>query len=180
MILYKGFLTLRKNGKKEIIEKPNAVAFLFVDMALGVVLLISQQRDAMIRRSNPNGTIIEVAAGTRDLKTSIKELVVKEAREETGERITIDQVKLVNHGVPLATSPGFLTERLWLACVETDLRSFPKFTSRIYGLKAHNERIRRVVVSFDELEKMKFADLKTFGLAQWFLKELLRKERIQS
>jgi 8-oxo-dGTP pyrophosphatase MutT (NUDIX family) len=178
-IIHRGFLTLKKNGRMEVVEKPNAVAWIFVDPIRKVVLLVSQKREAMVRRSNPSGAIIEAPAGTRDLKTSIKNLVVKEAEEETGLLITTRQVKLINRGVPLATSPGWETERVYLAYVETDLGPCMKKGQgrRVFGLKAHGERIRRRVVTFEELEQMTFHDLKTFALVQWFLKEQLQIRR---
>ena len=171
MIVYKGFVTVRKTGRKEVVRTTNAVAFLFADPVLKVVLLIEQCREAMVRRGNPRGVIVEVPAGRRDLKCGIKDLVVKEAREEVGKRIRVDQVKLLNHGIPLATSPGVLTERIWLAYIATDLRSCIKDSSKTYGLVAHGERIRRRVVTYNELERMTFDDMKTFALVQWFLKE---------
>jgi len=177
MIAYKGFVTVEKNDEKEIVRKANAVAFLFVDFERRVVLLISQQREPMIRRSNPRGIIIEVPAGTRDLKVGIKGLVVKEALEEIGKRIIPKQVKLLNQGVPLAVSPGWTTERIYLAYVETDLRSCMKKTSRVFGLKSHGERIKRRTVSFDELEQMTFADMKTFAIVQWFLKQIRTRRK---
>lgn len=175
MIVYKGFITVTKIGRKEVVHATNSVAFLFADSVHKVVILISQVREAMIRKGNPLGTIIEVPAGRRDEKIGVKGLVVKEAREEIGKRITEKQVKLLNRGVPLALSPGIMTERTYLAYVEMDLRSCMKDNSRIYGLAAHDERITRRVVSFDELERMTFEDMKTFALVQWFLKESARK-----
>jgi len=176
MIVYKGFFTLRKTGRKETVQTTNAVAFLIADPVREVALLISQCREAMVRRGNPEGAIVEVPAGRRDLKCGIKALVAKEAREEVGKRFKAKQVKLLNHGKPLASSPGVLTERIWLAYVETDLRSCIKDSSRTYGLAAHGERIRRRVVTFDELERMTFEDMKTYTLVQWFLNSQLQKK----
>ncbi len=177
MIVYRGFVTVTKIGRKEVVHATNSVAFLFADPIRKVVLLISQCREAMIRRANPEGTIVEVPAGRRDLTIGIKGLVAKEALEEVGKRVKASQVKLLNRGVPLALSPGVLTERMYLAYVETDLQSCIKDNSKVYGLESHDERIRRLVVSFDELERMTFEDMKTFALVQWFLMEQLRKEK---
>jgi NUDIX domain len=173
--LYRGFFSMFSDphSRKEVVQTTNAVAFLFADLKNRIVLLTSQARPAMRRRGNRYGHIIEVPAGRRDLKTSIKGLVVKEAREEVGKHITTKQVKLLNRGVPLASSPGCVTERIWLAYVETDLSSclHPKNKSRTFGLAAHNEVITRHVVTFDELKRMTFEDMKTFALVQWFLRE---------
>jgi len=49
-----------------------------------------------------------------------------------------------------------------------------KKTSRVFGLKSHGERIKRRTVSFDELEQMTFADMKTFAIVQWFLNRFAR------
>jgi hypothetical protein len=103
-------------------------------------------------------------------------LVVDEALEETGMVISPKQVKLLNRGIPLAASPGFLTERLYLAYVEMDLTAVIANPSGTFGLEEHGERITRVTVSFSYLERMPFADMKTFALVQWFLKEQLRKK----
>ena len=176
MILHKGFFTLRKSGRHEIVQTTNAVAFLIADPVREVVLLISQCREAMVRRGNPEGTIVEVPAGRRDLKCGVRALVAKEAREEVGKRLTVKQVKLLNHGVPLASSPGVLTERIWLAYVETDLRSCINDSSKTYGLAAHGERIRRRVVTFEELGRMTFEDMKSYALVQWFLNDQRKKK----
>ena len=174
MIVYKNFVTVRNVGGKDIVSKPNAVGFLAVDFVRQVALLISQRREPMVRRSNRSGMIVEIPAETRDRKTGIKALVVAGMCEETGKRIKMEQVELLNHGVPLATSPGWATERIYLAVVEMDLRSCIRDSSRTYGLASHGERIKRRVVTFDELERMTFEDLKTFAIVQQFLRSVGR------
>jgi len=178
MKVYEGFITVRKFGRKEVVKTTNAVAFLIVDPIREVVLLISQCRKAMVRRGNPDGAIVEVPAGRRDLVIGIKKLVAKEAYEEVGKRFAVEQIRLINHGIPLASSPGILTERVWLAIIEADLRSCIKDSSKTYGLAAHGERIRRRVVSFRELERMTFEDMKAFALVQFFLNEQREKGRL--
>src|SRR5262245_54101271 len=124
MIIYRGkFLTLRLVVDSLVVSKKNAVAFLLVDMKRRLALLCSQRRRPMVCSGNPRGIITEAAAGTRDYRVGIKQLVADEARQETGKRVTAKQVKLLNRGKALATSPGWTTERLWLACVKTDLKS---------------------------------------------------------
>lgn len=177
-VVYKGFVTVRKINGRDVVCTTNSVAFLIADPVHRVALLIWQRREAMRRRGNPRGNIIEVPAGRRDLKTSIKKLVAKEAAEEVGKKLDARKVKLVNRGVPLALSPGVLTERQWLAYYETDLSScLKKGRSRVFGLKAHGERIHRRVVTFDQLERMTFHDMKLFALVQWFLLQQAAKAK---
>jgi 8-oxo-dGTP pyrophosphatase MutT (NUDIX family) len=176
MIIYKGFLTLARTGRKEVVKKQNAAAVLLVDRVNCVVLLVKQRREAMIRKSNRSGEIIEALAGTRDEKIGVRKLIVKEVWEEVGVRIAKKQVKLLNGGVPLASSPGFTTERIWLTFAELDLSDCIRDSSRVYGLADHDERITRRVVTFDELETMVFHDMKAFALVQWFLREQNKKE----
>jgi hypothetical protein len=169
-VVYSGFATLSIRNGHEVVRTTDSVGFLFVDPKRQLALLIRQPRTAMIRRGNLSGMIVEVPAGRRDLKISLKRLVVKEALEEAGIHIHPAQIKILNRGAPLALSPGILTERMYLAYAELDLGACLKGNRKVFGLKSEGERIRRRVVTFNELERMTFEDMKTFALVQWFLK----------
>lgn len=174
MILYQGFVTVEKVNGMEVVRSTNSVAFLIVDKFCKIALLISQDRPAMVNQYNPLGTITEVPAGRFDLRIGVKGLVVKEAKEEVGIDVREEQVILLNDGLPLALSPGILSEKTYLAYIETDLAKCMSDISQIFGNPDEGEQIKRIVVGFDELSKMHFDDLKTFALVQWFLCE--RKE----
>jgi hypothetical protein len=175
-IVYSGWSTFLIRNRSEVVQTTDSVGFLFVDTKRELALLLSMPRAAMVRRGNSQGMIVEVPAGRRDCKLSLKRLVVKEAIEEAGLLINPSQVKILNGGKPLALSPGILTERMYLAYAELDLGACLKNKRKIFGLKSEGERIQRRVVSFKELECMKFEDLKTYALVQWFLKSQLQKE----
>jgi 8-oxo-dGTP pyrophosphatase MutT (NUDIX family) len=123
----------------------------------------------MVRQDNPRGLITEVPAGRFDVALGVKALMVKEAWEEVGLRLSESDIILINEGVPLACSPGVLTERIYLAYAygrasELQPREEVHFT-------AEGEEIRQVRVSADNLSLRALAceDLKTFALIQWFL-----------
>jgi hypothetical protein len=115
-LLYDGFVKVIKHLETghEIVSVTDSVAFLIRDKSTDRVLFTIQKRVPM------GSALIEVPAGRFDVDLDIKELVVKEAKEEVGVTITEDDIILLNNGKPLAVAPGVLTERCYLAYVEVD------------------------------------------------------------
>ena len=156
-------------GDREIVLSRDAVAILLYHRHSDCIVLINQQRVAMITEENPEGMFTEVVAGLFDLEIGIKELMVKEVAEEAGISLTEEQIELVNNGMPLASTPGGNTERIYLGYAEISSEQIDT-SRRVFGLKEEGERITRTFVPAEELESMTFHDMKTWTLVQWFLK----------
>ena len=80
---------------------------------------------------------------------------------------TEDEVHVLNDEIPLALSPGVLTERQYLACVEvTTDRIAP--AKRLNGERQEGETIARDFIPVSELSRIPIHDMKTRALRQWF------------
>ncbi|MDO8469997.1 MAG: NUDIX hydrolase [bacterium] len=152
----------------EVVRTTNSVAVLVYIIGEGL-LLVKQRRPAMIRKGNRYGWITETVAGRRDRKLTLKHLASSEIREETGCAIKPKDIKILNGGKALALSPGALTERIWLAYAEIPRKRVSNRWNKIFGVDT-DERTERVLVPLASLEKMKFTDMKTFAVVQWFLR----------
>ena len=96
--LFEGICCDTPLGKREVVQATNSVGMLIYDATNKRVLLVKQSRAPMITDLNPNGEIVEVAAGRFDKKIGIKQLVVDEVLEELGATITEDDVEILNGG----------------------------------------------------------------------------------
>ena len=126
------------NGKREIIHALNAVAVLLYIPARDEIVLISQIRLPMKNEENPEGRIIEVPAGRFDKDLDAKDLIIQEVLEEAGITLKRRQIRLLNNGVPLATSPGSLTQRDYLAYAEVEEKQIER-GDRIFGAEDEDE-----------------------------------------
>jgi len=170
--VYNGFLKIEKvetaAGPREVVIATDSVAFLVYNKDTDELLFATQDRAPMMSPDNPQGTILEVGAGRFDVDIGVRGLVVKELKEELGVTATEDEIQVLNDGIPLALSPGVLTERQYLAYVEvTSDRIDP--AKRLYGERAEGEAIARRFVLVSELPGVKIQDMKTWALLQWFL-----------
>jgi 8-oxo-dGTP pyrophosphatase MutT (NUDIX family) len=170
--VYDGFVKVDKVetavGLREVVDATDSVAFLVYNKDTNELLFTTQDRAPMMRPDNPEGTMLEVGAGRFDARIGVKGLVVKELKEELGVTATEDEVQLLNDGLPLALSPGVLTERQYLAYVEvTSDRIDP--AKRLYGERKEGEVIARRFVSVRELSQIPIHDMKTWALLHWFL-----------
>ncbi len=169
---YNGFVKVdnvdTSMGVREVVVATDSVAFLVYNRDKDEILLVTQDRAPMMSADNPRGRILEVAAGRFDIKIGVKGLVVKELLEELGVTAREDEVHLLNDGIPLALSPGVLTERQYLAYVEVSSERIDP-TKRLYGDGNEGEAITRRFVPVSELAHLKIEDMKTWALVQWFL-----------
>lgn len=144
------------------------------------VLCVNQLREAMYRPDNPSGNIIEIPAGRfvrEDAGLSVLQLLSKEGFEEIGANISADQIELMNDGVAMALSPGFITERMTLAYIRIHSSQVEK-KERTFGVAADGEHIERMWIQIDELPNYVTADMKTFAGFQWLLNKLRSEGRI--
>jgi 8-oxo-dGTP pyrophosphatase MutT (NUDIX family) len=173
-VLYRGYIGVEYDSQleREVIVASDSIAVFIYDLKSNKVVLVKQARAPMKGKTDGEGMIVESPAGRFDKKIGIKELAVLEVKEETGIDITIDKVEIINFGVPVALSPGILTEVMYLAAVEMDL-SEVHTDSRIYGVAEEGERIIRLILSPDELITMVHRDMKTLVLAQFLQIKIL-------
>ena len=169
--VYDGFLKVDKvettDGPREVVVATDSVAFLVYNKDRDELLFATQERAPMIRPDNPRGTILEVGAGRFDQKIGVRGLVVKELKEELGVTATEAEVQVLNDEIPLALSPGVLTERQYLAYVEvTSDRIDP--AKRLYGEHKEGEAITRQFVPVRDTLRIPIHDMKTWALLQWF------------
>jgi len=177
-VVYDGFAKVFRGATKhEVVKVTDSVAFLIHITDMDCVVLVSQQRGPMMRDDNPDGTIVEAPAGRFDVKLTVKGLIAKEATEEIGAKGVIPEnlITLLNHGEPLALSPGILTERQYLAFVEITSHMIEE-GDRIFGVDA-DEKIKRLMHPVQMLKGQEFEDMKTFALVQWFLNHLRSQGR---
>lgn len=131
----------------------------------------------MVSSSNRKGIITEIIAGriNKDNLT-LKGLIALEIKEEIGVDVLEDNIQIVNGFQPLAMTPGMATERCYLALAEIPAESFPKEGS-VFGVKEEGESTKPIILSFEELDTMVYDDMKTFGIAQYFLRQVEKEER---
>ena len=178
-IVYDGFVkveklpvgTLGAPFPLEVVRVSNSVSFLVYNKTTDELLFTIQDRAPMISDSNPSGTIMEVAAGRFDAQIGVKGLVVKELKEELGVIATEVEVVLLNDGIPLALSPGVLSELQYLAYVEVTKDRIDE-RKKLYGIVDEGERIVRRFIPSDQfrLGLIPIRDMKTWALIQWFLR----------
>lgn len=116
--LINGFLKIEEwNGGLSfpivVVRASDSVVGMLYDATNDRILLVRQYRAPMVREDNPDGAITELVAGRFDVNLGPKALLVKEAEEEAGVKITEDEVELINLGVPMSLSAGVLTERCY-------------------------------------------------------------------
>ena len=116
--LLKGFLQVEEwdgglSFPLVVVRASDSIVGLLYDATNDRVLLVNQYRAPMVREDNPDGAITELVAGRFDVNLGPKALLVKEAEEEAGVKITEDEVELINLGVPMSLSAGVLTERCY-------------------------------------------------------------------
>lgn len=139
-----------------------SVSFLIYDPESDSVILVGQQRTAMISSDNPIGFIVEAPAGRCDRPESVKATIAREAEEEVGAKIDEDQIEMLNDGIPLAMSPGILDELMYLAFIK--LRPGQLSPDRIFGVAEEGEIITRKLIPAKFAQHMTCVDMKTSRL----------------
>lgn len=171
-LLYSGFYKLwrvRRGGHtREVLETRDSAVLLIYVPEIDSVVFIEQSREPMRSNDNTSGIILELPAGIFDEKFSPQELMAKEAFEETGVKIKPENITLINNGAPLASSPGYSTEKKYLGYAEVSLEQID-LTKKEFGLAREGESIKRLIIPVQIAAEMEFKDLTTLALVQWFL-----------
>ena len=161
--LYQGFAKLYQAPNKHLVlQVSDSVGFLVINTDTDEILLVKQSRMPMMRPDNPKGEIVESPAGRFDYKTTPCELIASEAGEEVGVTIAPKDVIMLNGGIPLALSPGIITERMYLGLVFVSNEQI-ELEDRVFGVDS-DEHITRIKLKVKDLEIYLFEDLKTFAL----------------
>lgn len=179
-VVYQGFFIVEKDRRTgwEILRSPDSVAILVAVPAWNQVLMIIQSRPPMVRDDNPDGRIVEMPAGRLDCGLDFIDVAVKEVREEAGVTITREDVNVFNNGVPLALSPGGITERMYLVWVEI-APSQIDFSRETFGCASEREHITRQFVPIADLGTMTYENMTTSMLSLLYLRELERRKSSQ-
>jgi len=158
----------------EIVEKPNAVAFLVYHRDRRQVVFVSQYR-LPVGHSLPEVPAGHIEERPADISPAFwaKKSMAREAKEELGVTIDPNRFELISAG-GVYSSPGFTTEQLYLAYLEIGDGDIED-KERTFGVQSEGESIKRFWVNVRELRKQlelgSFYDLKTLTLIYWFLKK---------
>lgn len=171
--VYKGWLTLTRNQDNGhvVVHTTDSVSFMVYVEDWNAIILLEQSREPMKDEKNPQGLIVEVPAGRFDVDLPVAQLIAKEAKEEFGAEVDPHlDIDVLNFHAPVATSPGVLTERQYLAYVHINSSQLES-EDRVFGVPGEEE-IKRLRIPVKELEEFVCSDLKTFALIQWFLRKI--------
>lgn len=177
--VYDGWLTLevvvldtRVRGapariRREVHDHGNGAGVLAYDPAARTAVLVRQLRAAALV-ADGDGVTVEAIAGLVDAGEDPAETVRREAMEEAG--LTLGALAFV--GAPYS-SPGALTERVWLFLGEIDVAA-PRAPGG--GLEGEHEEIEVLEIPLDTLAALadagRLTDMKTLLLV-----ETLRRRR---
>ena len=164
-ILVDSVIDTNRNRATEVVRTKTgrySVGFLVYDPESDSVVLVEQQRAAMISSENPTGFIVEAPAGRCDRPESVKATIAREAEEEVGAKIDEDQIEMLNSGIPVAMSPGILDELMYLAFIR--LRPGQLSPDQVFGVAKEGEVIVRKLIPSNETCDMVCVDMKTKAL----------------
>ena len=157
--------------QREIFERGNAAAVLLYDPDLQSVVLLEQFRAGALA-SETSPWMLEVVAGIIEAGETPEGLVIREAEEEAGQKIS----ELIKIG-EFFTTPGGSTEKLWLFCAKVDASD----AAGVFGLENEDEDIRTFTMNLDEAEKGLnnglFENATSIIALQWLL---LNREKVHS
>ncbi|MCK5779379.1 MAG: NUDIX hydrolase [Psychrilyobacter sp.] len=137
--------------KLEYIEKQDAIGVMVLDEIGEKTLLVDQYRPGT------NSHLLEIPAGIIEDGETAQSTLERELREETG--YTIEDVEVIYESdTPLASSPGYTTEKLYL-----------------YIVKLKDNNIKPLELKLDETEDLvtKWIDLEELGKIKTDMKSLL-------
>lgn len=150
--LYKGFYQMNKLSiahqrfeggeqriERELLNRPNAVCVLLVDLAADKFVFVEQFRVGAMHTPNP--WLIELVAGLIDKDETPEEVGRREAMEEAG--VELGRMEFITKYFP---SPGGTNEWIYLYVAEVDSQQ----ASGIHGLAEEGEDIRVLTPSIDE------------------------------
>ena len=154
-VIYRELLCQNQNG---------AVIFLY-DMKSEQVILIEQCRACTLATKGQNNWLVEPVAGMIDADETAEQACVREAEEEAGALILIENLEFVCKYYP---SPGGFGEMLHLYAAEVDAEKIGEYA----GLEHEDEDIKIHKISFKQayqnLIDKKYEVASTYIALQWF------------
>lgn len=171
--VYDGFFKIDRVktivGWREVMVETDAISIFLYDEERRRVLLIRQPRPGCINAENPNGLVTETVAGRFDGDYSVRELAIKEAKEEAGVDLDPADVGILNRGNLMTISAGATTGKTYLAYAKIRPGKL-EFEERVFGAQDEGESIERLWIPVDDLPNFQCEDLRVFALIQWFLR----------
>lgn len=157
---------------REVMNRGNAAGVLLYDPDREELVFVEQLRiGTFIAGENP--WVLECVAGIVETGETPEHVVVREAEEEAGAKVSdLEPV------TAYFSSPGGLSEKIYLFCGRVDASHVAKYG----GLPSESEDIRVVVVPVGDIEKMlaegRFNNALAIIAVQWFMinREKLRKK----
>ena len=126
----------------------------------------------METKANPRGLTTEAPAGRFDYQATPTQLAVNEVKEETGIDLKPEEITILNDGQPLATSPGVLTEKVYLCFAQVRLDNLDRTHNHF---RHHREDVHRLFIPVEEFRTMTLESAKLFALREWFFGHIYDK-----
>jgi GDP-mannose pyrophosphatase NudK len=152
-----------KRISRETYNRGNGAAILLYNKTQQTVILTRQFRMPIYEENPAEAMSVEVCAGAIDHKEDAVLTIVREVEEETGYRIDTAE-----HVLTAYTSPGALTEKMYLFVAQYDkcLK-----VSDGGGLESEDEELDVLEISFKNVKEMlaqnEIKDAKTIMLIQY-------------
>lgn len=152
-----------KRLNRECYNRGNGAAVLLYNKEKSTVILTRQFRMPIYENDKSEGMSIEVCAGAIDKNESAKSTILREIEEEVGYKVHDATCVLEAY-----TSPGAMTEKMYLFCVEysDDMR-----VNSGGGLDSEDEDIEVLEMPFsdaiDMVKTKEIIDAKTIMLIQY-------------
>lgn len=141
-----------KNVRREVMNRPNAVASLVYDTNRQVYVFVKQWRPGAL------SDVVEIVAGTLDHPNEdTRSAIEREILEEIGYKT--DKLKLIDEGW---VSPGGTTEKVTIYFAEVSEK-----VSEGGGLESEDEEIEIIEMTKSEMLSTRFEDLKTIIAVMW-------------
>ncbi len=150
----------------EIVLAPNCAGVLIYVEDMDAVVLVRQHRPAIAEQAF-EGLSMENPGGRCDQTFTPQEVMAKEALEEAGVHVDPARIELLNHGKPVANSPGILTQCMYFGFAR--VRSSALESDQKFGVTNEGERTVRHLVQVSQLRTMVFDSMTTMVLVEWFL-----------
>jgi hypothetical protein len=165
---------LLRNNNRYVVDLTNSIGVLVYVKDTKQVLVVREQRAALMDEFTPSGMIIGPVAGRFDKPIHAAALAVAEASEEAGATLVAEELLVLNSGRPLGKNSGADNERMTLTFVV--IQSSALKPGEFFGAKDENEITQRLLIPVDEFLTMVHDDLALWGMTQFLSLWLLQQQ----